>query len=126
MRCIRFRGKKYSNGDWVEGLPYNIFTNTFVEGIEDDIGNRHAILIETVGQFTGLYDKHGEMIYENDIIACHKSDTMFVGVVNYGTGGFCVKEIGHGKNNPAIDIIMNENTVVIIGNVYDNPEILEV
>ena len=135
MQEILFRGKaanrnpkrsyrtKYKNGDWVYGLLTNI--ENYYAGFAEMINTNGVSGIEvdknTVGQFTGLTDKNGKKIFEGDIIG-YKGHT---GYVNYDFGCFCVHEMGHSKNNPAIDIVMCCNAVKVIGNIHDNPELLE-
>jgi uncharacterized phage protein (TIGR01671 family) len=76
-------------------------------------------------QFTGLTDKNGKEIYEGDII----SNELIKGIVVFDSGCFCIKVVciinkdaGHDAGScPALfDFIYNE----IIGNIYENPELL--
>ena len=86
-------------------------------------GHYHHVKVdpETVGQYTGVLDWNGKRIFEGDYI----SGSKYKGVVNFGTGCFCVKGRNY-RSNPAIDIVINEDVVVVVGNIYDNPELLEV
>ena len=94
-REILFRGKRVDNGKWVEGgyIPLDVDSGyTYI--IEScnyastfsalDLIKLHSILviIETVGQFTGLVDKNNVRIFEGDII---KTDDGRIGVVYYSS-----------------------------------------
>ena len=85
MREILFRGKRIDNGEWVEGA----FCLKDCDDPFGDMVDRPSIIKydppcdgfwfridpETVGQFTGLTDKNGKKIFENDIIViCYETD----------------------------------------------------
>ena len=120
MREILFRGKR-KKGDkrWVEGDLTQGYAGYVGIMVRCCAGTSFEVAPETVGQFTGLTDKNGKKIFEGDILSTSK----WKGVVTWGDGygGYCVQ---HGINRPAIDIVMNEFDVEVIGNIYDNPELL--
>lgn len=134
MREILFRGKRTDNGEWAKG--YYIHRPTAVcigesnpsciwvpAADPDDSTKIFEVFSETVGQFTGLTDKNGRKIFEGDIV---KYSTNKFGIINYGIACFSVQDI-KSRNNPALDIIFADySNVEVIGNIYDNPELLEV
>ena len=117
MKEILFRGKRVATATFVYGF-YSVFDNRNHSIVND---NGHFWVIpETVGQFTGLTDKNGTKIFEGDILRYGNRK----GYVNYGMGCFNVHD-SEQKNNPAIDVIMDQHDIEVIGNIHDNPELLE-
>lgn len=93
---------------------------------------------ETVGQFTGLTDKNGEKIFEGDIVRTHYANApkaVFVETVVFDSGKFCATSTNEGCKTTAalwdgvprlsIDKSVYMDEVEIIGNIHDNPELLE-
>lgn len=92
-------------------------------------GKATPINPETICQFTGLLDKNGNKIWEHDIVKLDKDvkDVFDVndGEVRYGWGGFYIKEFALLNS---LNCLASVNCVLrgeVIGNVIDNPELLE-
>ncbi len=127
MRTIKFRGKGKKDGKWYFGNLYDI----------DTYGRTHICTInggcldidhETVGQFTGLYDCNGNKIYEGDIVEWEKDGLMYV--VRFWRGMFfaSVQECNEGilGGFPLHALTEYEyRKCKIVGNIYDNPELLK-
>lgn len=135
-REILFRGKRTDNGEWVEGhlivYPRTKRTKIMVWEWADLEFNAIEVRPETVGQFAGLTDKNGKRIFEGDIVRYfqrllggvdyeHKDPVLFL------EGGFTVGV--YFLNNWLRDG-SNRNIqlegIEVIGNIHDNPELLEV
>lgn len=86
----------------------------------------------TLEQFTGLKDRNGQEIYEGDILAWHsniyrKHD--WVGLVLYRGAGFAVQESDKSYSSPDwLETACNKdaNIIEVVGNIHENPELLEV
>lgn len=128
MREILFRGKRTDNGEWAIGDLYRQ-TDYFGERqtiIFEDKGNacfkKNFVDTETVCQYTGLTDKNGNKIFEGDIVK--DEFAQLLGVVKYSKKymQFVVDDINDGEQDYSEFI----NEVEVIGNIFDNPELLEV
>ena len=126
MREILFRGKRTDNGTWTFGYLFCIWERAYLcWGTTNSVPNMEEVLPETVCQFTGLYDKNGRKIFEGDIIKCkvHEMNGYRVrrGVVEYHGVGFIMNlepNSWYDQKNIPFDC-------EIIGNIYDNPELLK-
>lgn len=142
-----FRGKQKDNGEWVTG--YYVFqrkrSGVFGQVISEldfdrhliiDLrGNLHEVIPETVGQYTGLKDKNGKLIFEGDILESRGSENnedWKKWVVTFSDGSFCFeREIPrkrkhkHEQNLLCIDEIKLYG-LIVIGNIHDDKELLEV
>lgn len=114
MREIEFRGKRKDNQEWIYGgitLPY--FGDRDYSIVEE-FGS-YPVIETTIGQYTGLKDKNKVKIYEKDIIKFAK----YIGTVNYEYGSFII------TNNIGDLSHCQEKDLEVIGNIYDNLELLK-
>ena len=126
MREILFRGK-HKNGFWCYGnLNINSQGVTIITPDETALGKYGAVIPETVGQYTGLTDKNGKKIFEGDIIKDHSFTVDNFSKVVYDTENaqFILADCDE------ICDTMEEweryrEDYEIVGNVYDNPELVE-
>ena len=130
MRPIIFRGKRVDGGGWVEGY-YTHSDSYWIRVIKrDEDGNVifsriYEVLPETVGQFTGLEDKEGKKIWEDDIIRVRgyaKSR-----VVLDLTSGWLLKEANVWLAYALADADFPECSGMItnFGSIHTTPELLK-
>lgn len=131
MREILFRGKQRDNGEWFYGDLVHL--NHCVSIRSKDCAR--SVVPETVGQYTGLLDKKGKKIFEGDIVhAVYQVGYVGCKNVDYGIGVVKYCASYYGGASYEIDIIGDsgsrvftaslENGVEVIGNIYDNPELI--
>lgn len=129
MREILFRGKRTDNDEWVKGF-YCVFNKKkhliYTGYAEAGCGNYYPDAFEidpsTVGQYTGLTDKYGEKIFEDDIVLLKGEEELYQ--VDFADG--CFFFIRNGVRF-TIDFFNEyyDHDIEAIGNVYDNPELLK-
>ena len=130
MREILFRGKRKGDNKWVYGsfARYNLEDGT-ADMFLPEYGVLFSVHIDTLGQFTGLIDKNGKKIFEHDIVRCEfNSAPPMNGKVVFENGAFGLRWKHHGsgvENFAAFECICNVEYTVI-GNIHDNPELMEV
>lgn len=133
MREILFRGKRLNNGEWVTGNMYRIARdlNPFIM-LEDKHGCSYEVDEETVGQYTGLKDKHGKRIFEGDIVAQNWYDYDEPRDDSFGNVEFCEYDCSFSVMDVNKDGFMPIGRcgsyhweVEVIGNIHDNPELLD-
>ena len=118
MREILFRGKRMDNGELVFGdlirEPWGYCIQVVTGSGNGYSRKKYAITEETVGQYTGLKDKNGKRIFEGDILSIWNDRN---DVVVYEDGAFIMED----TEIPMRFAIKFE----VIGNIHDNPELLE-
>lgn len=128
MREILFRGKSVTDGRWVFGDLSNYGVCKTITTVKDfRIIDSCEVIPETVGQYTGLKDKNGTKIFENDIISAHP-DELFPDdeirlVVEWHDYGWFGK--GSKGRYTSLESKWVSELFEVIGNRFDNPELLE-
>lgn len=114
MREILFKVKTCS-GEWVEGLLAHKDNKWYISN-KAGMPFTYEVRPETICQYTGLTDKNGNKIWENDVVAIqHYAEKAHK--VKWGYGGFYV-----GING----LLCHYNTVCeVIGNIFDNAYLLK-
>ena len=141
MREILFRGKRVDNGEWVYGVPTKDEHGelSFLPCQFYDIRGTICLYVDenTVGQFTGLTDKNGKKIFEGDIISATALDTGEEqrAVVCFGNFidennddeyiGFFIEFDSIKTTITQLSMEECKNRIEVIGNIYDNKELLE-
>ena len=125
MREILFKAKTI-NGNWVNGLLANKNDKWY---ISNKTGSPFAYDVrpETICQLTGLCDKNGKKIWENDILMAHldeyyPEDATYE-TVEWGVAGWVIHEAGS-TDREYLDEFDLEHFEVV-GNIFDNPELLQ-
>ena len=142
-REILFKAKRLDNGEWVEGYYYQIWEKGYILwGMTNNMPDMVEVNPDTLCQYTGLHHKNGKKIWENDILRGYQYPYRSDGNDNY------FAEVTWFENCPAFGIytfknpksnvcgISEGNTEFmenwnsedweVIGNIFDNAELLEV
>jgi len=134
MRQIKFRGKTKVTGKWICGDIAHLYGDVHIQTDISDNDRRGTIGwdvdVDTIGQFTGIVDRNGTEIYEGDIIRAYDSNGKPVLHEVYyfnKEARFATKLIGYENLNEGLLIQkwINELDFEIIGNIFDNPELLK-
>lgn len=142
MREILFRGKQKASGVWLHGDLRQWSEKR--KGICDyALGRTLDVYTETVGQFTGLTDRSGKKIFEGDIVNAvivrdlgggkeTRKETGIIGYDKIGMIGLIAKYAGTIPvwsdffQELTLSGCINDFWFEVIGNIHDNPELLEV
>lgn len=122
---VRFNGEKIKS-NWVYGgiFPQNGDGDFAIIYQQKPTVEKYPVYADTVGQYTGMVDKHGTKIFEGDIIdVSTRSDGDGYGVVRYDAEGTEFKFVYDNFCEGLGRCYLPEN-VEVIGNIYDNPELL--
>lgn len=150
MKDILFKAKRIDNGEWVEGYYVYHIKRTicaFNDKVEPE-DEQHVIMQDgfsdwnmprdtvhydinpdTLCQYTGLTDKNGKKIWENDI--CDRNE-VFPEIVKYYKGDYVLDYSYVSGKEEVTDYynlgfyVCDRECIEVIGNIFDNPELLEV
>ena len=142
MSEILFRGKRLQGGNWIEGYFFKsdinkkernsgkatlIFTpdcDTFI--MVPECHNSFMVVSDTVGQYTGLKDKNGKRIFEGDVAKVLQGKDKDIAYVGFENGAFMLyPKTGNIYERTLWEYWYNDWDVEVIGNITDNPELLE-
>lgn len=138
MREILFRGKRVDNGEWIEGDLLRSRGKCYIHKHTDPFDylgelsgfiKMYEVVPETVGQYTGFTDKNGKKIFEGDI--CKESIETYVkkwenkGIIEKSYGAFGLASFDKKHFLAFINASIYIRHYEVIGNIYDNPELLE-
>lgn len=132
MREILFKAKRKDNGKWVEGYyckttigndvrPSDLIFVPFKVSRNEEWGWM-KVDFDTICQYTGLTDKNGKKIWENDILAL--DDIKWIVAWSVSECCYAVKDITNNVSIGLLNIVKIKS--VVMGNIFDNPKLLEV
>lgn len=120
------RGKRIDNGEWIEGYLYCTPKGAYISSKYEDLIEVDG---DTICQCTGLKDKNGKLIWENDIVAYWDTYSTESGLAEAD----CIGKVVWDDETISFQVtnrlsaesyeVLDECSV--IGNVFDNPELLE-
>lgn len=116
-----FRAKRKDNDEWTEGFLLKRWDGLWIFSIDEKFAD--LIIPSTICQCTGRNDKNGKLIYENDIMVAYYDEENPVMVV-WRECGFVAVENNSDELCP-LDYFTQKHFYVV-GNIFDNPELLEV
>lgn len=136
MREILFKAKRVDNGEQVEGWLFKTQEHSYIaydKQFDDDLFlSPQNIFIavdeNTICQYTGLTDKNGKKIWENDI--CDRKEK-YPEVVKQYQGDWVLdcsylfgKDVGYSYCNLGF-YACERKCIEVIGNIFDNPELVK-
>ena len=125
-----FKAKRIDNGEWVQGYLYGIWEKRYILwGMTNDITDMNEVDTSTICQCTGLRDKNGQKIWENDVVGFWDTYS----TENGQAEADCIGKVVWDDETISFQVtnrLSAESYEVldecgVIGNIFDNPELLE-
>ena len=126
-----FKAKRADNGEWVTGYYTKSIVNGSVFGYirESIFGTDIKIMLNTLCQYTGLKDKNGNLIWENDVVGFWDTYSTENGQAEMDCIGKVVWDdetisfqVTNRLSAESYEVL---DECCVIGNIFDNPELLE-
>lgn len=139
MREILFKAKQIDNGEWIEGSLIDLdidsgycyivqpYKKASILPIIFLITDRMKLVDpETICQFTGLCDKNGKRIWENDVVwlVCDGKEHIYQIVWDNSELDFKATK-GEENYGTHYEYLLCCEEIEVIGNIFDNPELLQ-
>lgn len=118
MRDILFKAKRIDNGEWVEGLLTIMWGQYHIINPNDE-NTAYPIDTDTICQYTGLTDKNGNKIWENDIIEL--DEDIYIVTWEEDDAMFALEDASIVEHFSHVDSKWCE----VVGNKFDNPELMK-
>ncbi len=126
-----YRAKRIDNGEWVEGYLVKRHGLYFIYDVINSDScrqNNYEVDPSTICQCTGATDESGKLIWENDILMGHlddifPEDATYVRVM-WHNNGFCTHQNGYDDDYEILEEF-DQNIFEVCGNIFDNPELME-
>ena len=126
-----FKAKRISDGEWIVGYLYRLSENNPPFIMLRKYGESYEVDEHTICQCTGLKDKNSRLIWENDVVEIGEHEDTVNGLykVIYCENAHCYalkRSVDFHYNFFTFsDLNGFETSSKVIGNIFDNPELLE-
>ena len=118
-----YRAKRTDNGEWISGYLYGIWERKYILwGMINDVPDMKEVDPSTICQCTGLKDKNGKLIWENDVIEAWSQGRCATGKIKHRIDGTWIMYPAW-QNGEMWYLLPNDDgitTVEVIGNIFDN------
>ena len=128
-REILFKAKRIDNEEWVEGYYFcaggKYMILNFTEKKCELYHNMYEVQADTLCQYTGLNDKNGKKIWENDIVNCYESECFGVIKWEEDEARFIFDIVLEDLAFEPEDVYDYIDDMEVVGNIFDNSELLK-